>query len=138
MIVRATADDHEHLKYLVNHPQIRRLQSDTETILDPSHWLAPPNIVVIDGDNAMVFLWRWIGIYEVHILFTASGAEAIRLCRSMLDSIIEAQMILAVIPKNLRHVILFARRFGFKSRGEIETIEGLCEMYQLELVQWAS
>lgn len=135
---RATLDDLEHVKSLVNHPKIRRFQSDTETELDPSPWLADPrHVVLVEGDNAMVFAWRWVGIYEVHILFTVSGCAAVNLCREMLGQMFAAGtvMLLAVIPENLRHVILFARRFGFAFKGRIETIEGICEMYQLEAGQ---
>lgn len=137
---RASPDDYEHIKYLVNHPKIRRFQSDTETELEPVWLNDPRHIILFDGSNAMVFEWRWIGIYEVHILYTASGREAVSLCRPMLQQMFDgqAQMLLAVIPSNLRHVILFARRFGFVFRGEVETVEGLCEMYQLESTQWVS
>lgn len=99
---------------------------------DPTRWLADPrNILLLDGANCLMFLWRWVGIYELHIQFTATGREAERICRSMLAAV-PAAMLLAVIPKEKRNVRLFARRMGFEARGEIETIEGLCEMYQLE------
>jgi hypothetical protein len=132
---QATLDDYEAVKKLCNHPKIRRYQSDTDTELHPDRWFADPrHIIFVDGDNAMVFVWRWIGIYEVHILFTVAGKRAFNLCRSMLGEMFKgpALMLLAVIPKNLRHVILFARRIGFTFKGEVETIEGICEMYQLE------
>jgi hypothetical protein len=99
---------------------------------DPTRWLAEPrNVLLLDGPNCLMFLWRWVGIYEVHIQFTAKGREAQRVCRAMLDAM-PAALLLAVIPKEKRHVGLFARRMGFQFRGEIETIEGLSEMYQLE------
>jgi hypothetical protein len=138
---RADLGDYALVKKLCNHPKIRRHQNDTTTELDPIPWFADPrHIILIDGDNCMVFAWRWIGIYEVHILFTLSGRQATDLCRAMLNLMLNgpAQMLLAVIPKHLRHVILFARRFGFAFKGETETIEGPCQLYQLEAAQWAS
>jgi hypothetical protein len=100
---------------------------------DPHRWLADPrNILLLDGRNCLMFLWRWVGIYELHIQFTAKGKEAERICRAMLVAV-PAAMLLAVIPKKKkRNVRLFARRMGFVLRGEVETIEGLCEMYQKE------
>ena len=99
---------------------------------DPTRWLADPrNILLLDGDNCLMFLWRWVGIYELHIQFTAKGKAAERICRAMLAAI-PAAMLLAVIRKDKRHVRLFARRMGFRPCGEVETIEGNCEMYQRE------
>ena len=138
-MTRAGPEDYQHIKYLLNHPKIRRHQSDPYTELEPAWLNDPRHIVLFDGDNAMVFVWRWIGIYEVHILFTASGTEAINLCRSMLQVMLTgpAMMLLAVIPQKLRHVRLFARRFGFIPKGVEVTSEGLCELYQLEAARWA-
>lgn len=100
---------------------------------DPYRWLADPrNILLLEGRNCLMFLWRWVGIYELHIQFTAKGRAAETICRAMLDAV-PAAMLLAVIPKEKRNVCLFARRMGFGPRGEIETIEGLCEMYQKEM-----
>lgn len=127
---RAGPDDIDLLKELFDHEDI-----------DPTRWLADPrNILMIEGENCLVCLWRWIGIYEVHISFASKGAEATNICREMLDLMLSgpAHMLLAVIPEHLKHVILFARRFGFQFKGTVETIEGTCQMYQLEADQWAS
>lgn len=97
---------------------------------DPDRILAEPrNIVLIEGDNLAMFLWRWPGIYEGHVLYTAKGKDAENLARQMLEAMSGA-MILAVTPQ--RHVGLFLRRLGFKFNGTVETIEGLSQMYQLE------
>lgn len=76
-----------------------------------------------------MFIWHWVGIYEVHIQFTAKGREAERICRAMLDAMPWA-MLIAVVPTEKRHVSLFARRMGFKPRGLIETSQGFCEMLE--------
>lgn len=107
---------------------VKSLCDDT----DPTRWLEEPrNVILLDGGNCLMFLWRWVGIYEVHIQFTSAGKEAARICRAMLDAMPWA-MLLAVIPKEKRHICLFARRMGFTFQGDVETIEGLCEMYQKE------
>lgn len=97
---------------------------------DPERVLAEPrNIVLIEGDNLAMFLWRWPGIYEGHVLYTARGKKAEILGHQMLEAM-RGAMILAVTPE--RHVGLFLRRLGFKFHGTVETIEGLSQMYQLE------
>jgi hypothetical protein len=102
---------------------------------DPERWLADPrNIILIEGENVALFLWRWIGIYEAHVLFTKRGKLAVDLGALWLDAMFKcgAAMILAVVSKERRQASWFARKLGFQFRGEIETIEGLSEMYQLE------
>ena len=97
---------------------------------DPERVLAEPrNIVLFDGDNCAMFLWRWPGIYEGHVLYTLRGREAETLAKQMLDAM-RGAMILAITPQ--RHVGLFLRRLGFEFRGMVETIEGPSQMYQLE------
>jgi hypothetical protein len=101
---------------------------------DPYRLLAEPrNILLLEGDNLAMFLWRWHGIYEGHVLFKCRGKEAEGLARQMLE-IMSGAMILAVTPegKRGRAVGLFLRRLGFTFKGTIETIEGLSQTYQLE------
>lgn len=108
--------------------------------IDPRQWLADPrNIILIEDENCALFLWRWIGIYEGHVLFTKRGKLAIDLGALFLDAMFEcgATMILAVVSKDRPKASWFVRRLGFEFRGEIETFEGLSEMYQLEAAQWA-
>jgi hypothetical protein len=102
---------------------------------DLDKWLADPrNIALIEGDNVALFSWRWIGIYEAHVLFTARGQAALAIGREWLSAMFGggAQMILAVVPEERRRAAWFARKLGFGFRGRLETIEGLSEMYQLE------
>jgi hypothetical protein len=108
---------------------------------DVHRWLADPrNIVLMEGDNAALFLWRWIGIYEAHVLFTKRGKLALDLGSYMLGLMFKsgAGMILSVISEKLPQASWFARQLGFTCRGEIDTIQGLSEMYQLEASEWAS
>jgi hypothetical protein len=108
---------------------------------DVHRWLADPrNIVLMEGDNAALFLWRWIGIYEAHVLFTKRGKLALDLGSFMLGMMFKsgAGMILSVVSDTLPQAGWFARQLGFRCRGEIETIEGLSKMYQMEAEQWAS
>lgn len=141
--MRASLDDLEHIKAICNHHSIRRHWDDPYAEVDPTRWLADPrNVILFDGMNAGIFLWRWIGIYEVHCLFTAKGNDAIELGRGMIGAMFSAGagMLLTVIPDThgMRHVRWFARRMGFASRGHIQTIEGPSEMLQLEASQWVS
>lgn len=98
---------------------------------DPERVLAEPrNIVLFEDNNCAMFLWRWTGIYEGHVLYTIKGRAADELARRMLE-VMRGAMILAVTPQ--RHVGLFLRRLGFEFRGEVETIGGeMSQMYQLE------
>lgn len=135
-MIRAAVEDIPHVKAICNHYSIRRHWADPYAQVDPTRWIEDPrNIILFDGMNAGIFLWRWIGIYEVHCLFTCKGNGALSLGREMIGAV-GAPMILTVIPDNLRHVKWFARKLGFRSRGHIQTIEGLSEMLQLEAT-WA-
>lgn len=130
---RAGVEDTDAIAAICNHPRVRSRLSDPYTKIDPTRWLEDPrNIILFDGDNCALFLWRWIGIYEGHILFTARGREAFDLAAQMLDAM-RGAMILAVIWKELRHAALFVRKLGFAFKGEIVTAEGPSELYQLEL-----
>jgi hypothetical protein len=140
MIRRAGVADHEAIKALCNDPAVRGRMSDTVTEIDPLGWLQEPrNVVLFDGENAALFLWRWIGIYEVHVLFRCRGRKAVALGREMLTLMFNsgAGMILCVVNFRLPEAAWFARRMGFTSRGLIQTIEGASEMFQLESQQWA-
>lgn len=133
--------DYTAIKALCNDPKVRERLSDTVSEIDPERFLAEPrNVILFDGLNAMFFLWRWVGIYEVHILFRSRGWQALAACRQMIGAVFNegAGMLLAVIPADLRHVQWFARQFGFQRRGEIETIEGRAILFQLEATQWGS
>jgi hypothetical protein len=111
---------------LADTAQVQALCED----IDPTNALADPrHVFLLDGDNLLMFMWRWHGIYEVHIQFTTKGKEAERICRAMLDAMPWA-MLLAVIPMSKRHVRLFARRMGFEPRGQVETTDEYCEMLE--------
>ena len=139
-MIRAGPEHYETVKRICNHPRIVA-QFDVGTEIDPANWLADPrNIILVEGENVALFLWRWIGIYEGHCLFTARGREALDLGAAMLGLMFShgAAMVLAVASNPRRHVHWFLRQLGFDPKGEIETIEGLSQMFQLESSQWAS
>lgn len=139
MIRRATLADHEAIKAICNDPLVRARMSDSETIIDPAAWLADPrNVILWDGENVALFLWRWVGIYEGHVLFRSRGRDALELARDMLALMFGAGagMILAVVHEGLPEAAWFLRRLGFGSRGWIETIEGTSEMFQMECARW--
>lgn len=131
---RATLADYEEIKAICNHPSMGWPHE-----VDPHNWLADPrNIVLFEDGNCAMFLWRWIGIYEAHVLFTKRGQQALDLGSLMLTAMFRsgAGMILSVVSKERRAASWFARQLGFNFRGEIESIEGLSEMYQLESREW--
>lgn len=133
--------DYDAVKAICNDPAIRARMSDAETEIDPAAWLLEPrNIILIEGDNVALFLWRWVGIYEGHVLFRCRGKEALALGREMLDLMFDAGagMILALANYRLPEAAWFLRRLGFTSRGLVQTVEGPSEMFQLEAGQWAS
>lgn len=141
MIRRATVADYEAIKAICNDPAVRKGMSDEDSEIDPLHWLVEPrNIILWDGENAAFFLWRWVGIYEGHILFRTRGAKALSLASEMLAAMFGAGagMILAVVNYRLPHAAWFLRKLGFSSRGLIQTVEGTGEMFQIEAGQWVS
>lgn len=137
MIRRATVADYDAIKAICNDPAVRKHMSDTTTEIDPLQWLMEPrNIILFDGDNVALFLWRWIGIYEGHVLFRSRGKQALVIAQTMLAMIFStgAGMVLAVVNHRLPHAAWFLRRLGFSPRGMVQTIEGASEMFQLEAV----
>lgn len=131
---RAGPEDYEEVKAICNHPSVGW------DGIDPANWLADPrNIILVEGENCALFLWRWIGIYEGHVIFTKRGKLALDLAHLFLDVMFKsgAAMILAVVSRERRKASWFVRRLGFQFRGEIETFEGPSEMYQLEAQKWA-
>lgn len=138
-MIRATIEDYDTIYAICNDPFIRKHLSP-EIEIDPAKWLEDPrNIILHEDGNAMLFLWRWVGVYEAHILFRARGAEAFKLAPKSMDKIFEmgATIVRAVIHQDLKHVSWFVRRHGFAFQGMVETVEGPCGMYQLEASQWA-
>jgi hypothetical protein len=130
MITRAGPDDYVQVKASIG---------ASRPDIDPAIWLADPrNIILIEDDNCAAFLWRWIGIYEVHVFFSKRGKLAVDIGALWLDAMFKcgAGMILCVIPTHNLKAKWFARRLGFSHRGEAETIEGPADLFQLEASQW--
>ena len=89
------------------------------------------NIVLVDGQNIGVFVWRGPGVFEGHACFKARGKEAIQIGRAMLEQV-PAKMIWGLTPVSLRHVRYFNRKLGFKSGGIMSIPEGEHELFVLE------
>jgi hypothetical protein len=92
----------------------------------------PLNICLIDGDNLAIFPWRGPDTYEAHVAFTARGREALTIAARMLDtmrSAYGARSFWTLIPVESRHVRMFARSIGFRSKGMLTTQHGPNELF---------
>lgn len=89
------------------------------------------NIIIMDGENIGLFVWRGPNIYEGHIEFKARGKEAIKIGKAML-AYIDAKMIWGLTPTDKKHVRWFNRKIGFISHGVNNTPEGERELFVLE------
>jgi hypothetical protein len=90
------------------------------------------NVCLAKDDGFAMFVWRGPGIYEVHVGFTQRGKEVLRLAREMLDLMRKehgAELFWAAVPIESRHVIIFTRLMGWKSKGFSEQPQGRCELF---------
>ena len=92
------------------------------------------NVILADGEDLAVFVWRGPGIYEGHLKFVSRGRGAIRVGKAMIAEMPKygARMIWGPTPVGLRHVRWFQRQLGFVSHGVIDTPEGQCELFVME------
>jgi hypothetical protein len=112
------------------------IERDSGREVDFTDFLANPmNAVLIEGDGGALFVWRAPGIYEVHVFFEQRGREVIAISRTMLDYMkteFGARWFWAAVPVESRHVIMFSRLMGWKSRGKANFPHGLCEVFSSE------
>lgn len=89
------------------------------------------NVCLAEGDGGAFFVWRGPGIYEVHVAFEQRGREVIELSHRMLEYMRErgAETFWAAVPVKSRHVVMFTRLMGWKSRGFAEFPHGRCELF---------
>lgn len=90
------------------------------------------NVCLIEGEGGAIFVWRGPAIYEVHVFFEQRGREVLKLSREMLRIMREehgARLFWAAVPVESRHVIMFTRLMGWKSRGVENLAHGWCELF---------
>ena len=97
-------------------------------------WLAnADNYALIEGDNIAFGEYKLPGIYWVHFCFDAArGRDAIQLTKDMFEEfcrVCPVKTAIGLIEVNNRKARWLIRQVGFKSLGEIETENGLCEMF---------
>jgi hypothetical protein len=101
---------------------------------DFTHFLSDRmNVALIEGEGGALFVWRGPGIYEVHVFFEQRGKEVLKLSREMLSVMRDehgAELFWAAVPVESRHVIMFTRLMGWKSKGvQNLPILGWCELF---------
>lgn len=90
------------------------------------------NVCLASGEGGAIFVWRGPGIYEVHVFFEQRGKEVLRISREMLALMRKehgAEIFWAAVPVRSRHVIIFTRLMGWKSKGFSEQPHGRCELF---------
>ena len=125
-MIRATLDDAERINEWIWRDNGKRLPSLESFIEDRN------NVFLIEGEGGAIFVWRGPGIYEVHLFLEQRGREAISLVRRMLEwmrSQMGANLFWAAVPVESRHVIMFTRLMGWKSRGFGNFPQGRCELF---------
>lgn len=118
---------------------IRRItggEASTITGLDLGEFMAEPlHLAIEDSGSVALFAWRGPGIYEVHVNFKARGRAALDLGHAMLAHVRKehgGRLFWSMVPPDSRHVVMFTRLMGWKSRGVLETRNGACELFVLE------
>ena len=100
---------------------------------DYSAFLADPlNVYLISGNGGALFAWRAPDVFEVHVVLEQRGKAAFAVMHEMLDYMrtnCGARLFWTAIPPASRHVIMFARRMGWKSRGLAKFAHGICEIF---------
>lgn len=93
----------------------------------------PLNVCLAAGDGGAFFIWHGPGVYEVHVAFEQRGKEVIEISHKMLAWMREnmgGTMFWAGVPVEKRHVIIFTRKMGWKSRGlAVLPHSGWCELF---------
>lgn len=103
--------------------------------LDAPEWFANKNnFAFLEGDNVSFAEWKSPGVYWVHFCFDeARGREAILLTKRMLaffyETCPDAVTSIGLIETKNRPARWLIRQVGFKSLGEVDTLNGPCEMF---------
>lgn len=93
----------------------------------------PENYALKEGENISFGEYKSPGVYWVHFCFhTAKGREAINLTKRMLESFCIAcsvKIAIGLIELKNKKARWLIRQVGFKSLGETDTKNGICEMF---------
>lgn len=108
--------------------------------LDGASWLASPANIPFDCDGDItLFEGEGNGIFEIHILYKSTGADAVRAAKTAMGWLFDthdARMIFGMVPIFQKHVNLIARWSGMKPVGMRETAHGVCDMFVLPKEMW--
>lgn len=121
--------------------------SPTNKGVDGAEWLAdwqtnPNNICMEFGKSFVLFDAHDDGVYEVHFLFEPSlpGKAVIALSKHAFNLLFEehsdADLIMGLVPAELRQATLHARLVGGKSIGKRSTPFGDVEVFVLSREMW--
>lgn len=104
---------------------------------DVEDWFADENnYALIEGQNIAFGEYKSPGVYWVHFCFDeARGREAIELTKQMFAEFCHrcpVKIAIGLIVVDNKKAKWLIRQVGFKSLGEIETKNGLCEMFYSE------
>ena len=127
MIRRATLDDVADIN--------RWVERDCGEAVDFTEFLSNPlNVCLLSGEGGAMFVWRGPGIYEAHCFFEQRGREVLDLSRRFLAIMREegAELFWAAVPVDSRHVIMFLRLLGWKSKGHADLPHARCELFITE------
>ena len=101
---------------------------------DAEDWFSnPDNYALKEGENIGFAEPKDNGVYWVHFCFhTARGKQALDLTKRLLINLFEnkpAKIAIGIISKENKKALWVVRVVGFTSLGEVETKNGLCEMF---------
>jgi RimJ/RimL family protein N-acetyltransferase len=107
----------------------------------PDDWVKSPDNYSIVDDHGNISLLDYVqeGIYEVHIYYEDTGAEAFARAAAMLDWIFRetpARLLVGKTPVLERAAWYFARKLGFKRVAVIDTEWGPMYMSTMSKEQW--
>ncbi len=116
----ATMEDKDQVEAICNHPQIRVWTAcDGAPTCDAAKYLAAPSFSVLDDRGCFLALNLDPGRYVIHtnLLPSCRGAQAVTACREALGVAFlqtDAVELLTMVPANMPHVKMLARRMGFR------------------------
>lgn len=103
-------------------------------------WLnTPGNVPIVVGEDVALFDDEHDSTYQVHFLFQSRGKGAVASARESFRQMFEnygAELIIGMVPANMRHAKMMARWAGGKMIGERNTPHGVCELFVLSKEMW--
>jgi hypothetical protein len=112
----------------------RALEGFHDETFSVEDWMDhPKNIAIVNGDDLSIFTYERPGVYTGHFFYTSRGKEALRSAKTILAEVFQydVTLLMGLTPADKLGAKWLARKIGFKSHGDVETPQGVCELFIL-------